>query len=117
MIAFDNRFIQLPAAFWRRQLPSPLRNPRLLAVNTTLLHELGIGVTETAHGDAHGISQAGHIHCAGGDLRSHIPQLVRLGTDLRCELLAGRMQSAGRCSDQAVDDLALLGGCVVDRVQ
>lgn len=42
MIAFDNRFIQLPAAFWRRQLPSPLRHPRLLAVNHSLAHELGI---------------------------------------------------------------------------
>ena len=42
MIAFDNRFIQLPTAFWRRQLPSPLRNPRLLSVNASLLHELNI---------------------------------------------------------------------------
>ena len=66
VIAFDNRFIQLPAAFWRRQLPSPLRNPRLLAVNTSLLHELGIDSAWMNSADAlAGLS--GHAVWPGAD--------------------------------------------------
>lgn len=42
MISFSNRYIQLPQALWRRQLPTPLRNPRLLSVNDDLARSLGI---------------------------------------------------------------------------
>lgn len=40
--AFDNSYIRLPAPLWRRQAPSPLRNPRLLSLNRPLLDELGL---------------------------------------------------------------------------
>ncbi|MEK6787962.1 MAG: YdiU family protein [Pseudomonadota bacterium] len=66
MIAFDNRFIQLPAAFWRRQLPAPLRNPRLFAVNTPLLHELNLDSAWLHSADAlAGLS--GHAVWPGAD--------------------------------------------------
>lgn len=44
MIQFANRYIQLPDALWRRQLPTPLRNPRLLSVNSALAHALAIDI-------------------------------------------------------------------------
>lgn len=42
MIPFRNRYIQLPDVLWRRQLPTPLRNPSLLSINHLLADVLAI---------------------------------------------------------------------------
>ncbi len=42
MPLFDNSYIRLPDALWRRQAPSPLRHPRLIDLNQSLLTELGL---------------------------------------------------------------------------
>lgn len=42
MLHFTNSYVTLPEPLWRRQSPTPLRNPRLLQLNTDLIHELGL---------------------------------------------------------------------------
>lgn len=39
---FDNSYVNLPDVLWRRQAPTPLRNPRLLHVNEKLITELAL---------------------------------------------------------------------------
>lgn len=43
-ITIDNRYQQLDAAFYTPMQPSPLRNPRLLAVNRSLAAQLGLSL-------------------------------------------------------------------------
>lgn len=41
-LAFDNTYVQLPARFYHRQPPVPVRSPGLIRVNTALAQLLGI---------------------------------------------------------------------------
>ncbi|MFN9812515.1 MAG: protein adenylyltransferase SelO family protein, partial [Deltaproteobacteria bacterium] len=45
-IAFDNSYARLPARFFAKVAPSPVRAPALLAVNDALARELGIDPAE-----------------------------------------------------------------------
>jgi len=63
---FDNRYTRLPDALWRRQTPSPLRNPRLIDLNQPLLAELGLDAAWWASPEAlRGL--AGEIVWPGAD--------------------------------------------------
>ncbi|MEM9497376.1 MAG: YdiU family protein [Pseudomonadota bacterium] len=46
-IAFDNSYARLPAQFYTRQNPTPVRAPQLIAFNHALAEELGIMPGET----------------------------------------------------------------------
>jgi len=44
MFSFDNTYAKLPARFYARLAPTPVRAPRLLCCNRALAAELGVDV-------------------------------------------------------------------------
>ena len=38
---FDNSYLQLPAAFYQKQAPSPVQAPAMLVFNQALANDLG----------------------------------------------------------------------------
>ena len=54
MLKLENSYLQLPSKFWRKSQPATLQNPKLILLNHTLAHEIGLDIenlkdSELAH--------------------------------------------------------------------
>lgn len=97
-IAFDNSYARLPAHFFAKVSPTPVRAPALLALNDTLAEDLGLEVSELR-------SEQGIAHLAGNGLFAGSEPIA----------LAYAGHQFGGFSPQLGDGRAVLIGEVLDR--
>ena len=96
-IPFDNSYGTLPQRFFTRQAPTPVAKPGLIAVNTTLAHELGL--------DPQALTSAEGVQALAGNA-------VPTGADPLAQVYAGHQ--FGGWSPQLGDGRALLLGEIFD---
>ena len=81
---FDNSYARLPARFYARLPPTPVRSPRLVQANASLAAELGLEVTELARAEGTAVLAGNRVPAwadplamayAGHQFGQFVPQL------------------------------------------